>query len=641
MDAGIATMRQSTRGITATRGQSCVTAASVAVLQQQLGRHLDLEELQLLTHMALQPIQSHPFANGELQGGNFGKFTNALNQSSAKLSSTSWPQGRYERTSVEPLSVDTIGGRSLDPICTQPGTNQGNPCNMYTGQLSTFREGPSPSPSMNGRISDAIVPAAHHALANGLPLEGFSRGMALLRTAATSRGTFGEGPRIYVGGVPDLVTVAMVRDHFSRWGVVRDVHFPKERTSRRRRHFCFVTFESLQGAERAVAESIREIGGYPVAAINIPTDRLTHYGIRQDGHGSSSSASPLCGTSLYNSIGCLTDPGSLRSASFTDPAAFNISTQQMDARYVQQAQPGTDRNFLATATQEELSVALAALKIDTSPVHSPMSSMPSTSIFPAVGRRSLYQNSRVGRSDGPAAGRGYHRSRTSTHAESSDTIFGTPDSIFLAGADGSVPHHCMAGLPQSSHAISYPAIVRPTAAMAPTKHRSVGAVSHGMSPIPVCRGSDSCSSAANGASTRASMTHRNSFQGSFHDCCNPGPVVNNSLTDRNHHNDRQVYSGNSDSGTPYSTNGVSDAQLPISNVTILLPEVGGGGVTPRKPKPQGPLGNSFVGSNNNDLEGNLASRGTMYGNMTAFVSSFHLQQPQQHDYVSSAQYATK
>jgi hypothetical protein len=61
-----------------------------------------------------------------------------------------------------------------------------------------------------------------------------------------------------------------------------------------------------------------------------------------------------------------------------------------------------------------------------------------------------------------------------------------------------------------------------------------------MSPIPVCQGSDNCSSAANGASTRSSMTHRNSFQGSFHDCCNPGPVVNNSLTDRNHHNDLQV-----------------------------------------------------------------------------------------------------
>ena len=30
-----------------------------------------------------------------------------------------------------------------------------------------------------------------------------------------------------------------------------------------------------------MAESNREIGGYPVAAINIPTDRLTHYGLRQ------------------------------------------------------------------------------------------------------------------------------------------------------------------------------------------------------------------------------------------------------------------------------------------------------------------------------------------------------------------------
>lgn len=37
----------------------------------------------------------------------------------------------------------------------------------------------------------------------------------------------------------------------------------------------------MQAAERAVAESNREIGGYPVAAINIPTDRLTHYGLRQ------------------------------------------------------------------------------------------------------------------------------------------------------------------------------------------------------------------------------------------------------------------------------------------------------------------------------------------------------------------------
>jgi hypothetical protein len=41
------------------------------------------------------------------------------------------------------------------------------------------------------------------------------------------------------------------------------------------------SFLLSQAAERAVAESNREIGGYPVAAINIPTDRLTHYGLRQ------------------------------------------------------------------------------------------------------------------------------------------------------------------------------------------------------------------------------------------------------------------------------------------------------------------------------------------------------------------------
>ena len=33
---------------------------------------------------------------------------------------------------------------------------------------------------------------------------------------------------------------------------VRDVHFPKERTSRRRRHFCFVTFESMQARPNSV-----------------------------------------------------------------------------------------------------------------------------------------------------------------------------------------------------------------------------------------------------------------------------------------------------------------------------------------------------------------------------------------------------
>lgn len=45
-------------------------------------------------------------------------------------------------------------------------------------------------------------------------------------SASASSAAFGEGPRIYVGGVPDLVTVAMVRDHFSRWGAVGFADMP-------------------------------------------------------------------------------------------------------------------------------------------------------------------------------------------------------------------------------------------------------------------------------------------------------------------------------------------------------------------------------------------------------------------------------
>ncbi len=37
------------------------------------------------------------------------------------------------------------------------------------------------------------------------------------------------------------------------------MYFPKERATRRRRPFCFVTFDSHQAAERAVAESNRVI----------------------------------------------------------------------------------------------------------------------------------------------------------------------------------------------------------------------------------------------------------------------------------------------------------------------------------------------------------------------------------------------
>ncbi|KAL0042907.1 hypothetical protein WJX79_003293 [Trebouxia sp. C0005] len=87
----------------------------------------------------------------------------------------------------------------------------------------------------------------------------------------------GAGPRIYVGGISNAVSETMVRKYFSNWGKVEDVYFPKERASGRRRPFCFVTFASQKAAEKAVAQSNREISGYQVASISMTADRVAHY----------------------------------------------------------------------------------------------------------------------------------------------------------------------------------------------------------------------------------------------------------------------------------------------------------------------------------------------------------------------------
>ena len=80
-----------------------------------------------------------------------------------------------------------------------------------------------PSASLGG---GAVGLGTHGALGGATDLSylaqlGAVGSSAGLLSAAAHSAAFGEGPRIYVGGVPDLVTVAMVRDHFSRWGVVR------------------------------------------------------------------------------------------------------------------------------------------------------------------------------------------------------------------------------------------------------------------------------------------------------------------------------------------------------------------------------------------------------------------------------------
>ena len=41
-------------------------------------------------------------------------------------------------------------------------------------------------------------------------------------------------------------TEDLVRAHFSRWGTVTDVYFPRHKKTLKRRPFCFVTFASVE-----------------------------------------------------------------------------------------------------------------------------------------------------------------------------------------------------------------------------------------------------------------------------------------------------------------------------------------------------------------------------------------------------------
>lgn len=89
--------------------------------------------------------------------------------------------------------------------------------------------------------------------------------------------TRGVGPRLFIGHVPKEITEDHVRSHFSQWGLVSDVYFPRHRKTMKRRPFCFVTFAAREVAERALQESPLHICGIPVKTITMVEDRDTYY----------------------------------------------------------------------------------------------------------------------------------------------------------------------------------------------------------------------------------------------------------------------------------------------------------------------------------------------------------------------------
>lgn len=97
----------------------------------------------------------------------------------------------------------------------------------------------------------------------------------------------GSGPRLFCGHVPKEATEELVKAHFSRWGVVTDVYFPRHKKTLKRRPFCFVTFSNRESAERALHESPLNMCGVPIKNLTMVEDRDKYY---KDKHASARSA---------------------------------------------------------------------------------------------------------------------------------------------------------------------------------------------------------------------------------------------------------------------------------------------------------------------------------------------------------------
>ena len=72
-------------------------------------------------------------------------------------------------------------------------------------------------------------------------------------------------------------TEDLVKAHFSRWGLVTDVYFPRHKKTLKRRPFCFVTFATRDAAELALAESPLNICGIPIKNLTMVEDRDKYY----------------------------------------------------------------------------------------------------------------------------------------------------------------------------------------------------------------------------------------------------------------------------------------------------------------------------------------------------------------------------
>lgn len=99
-----------------------------------------------------------------------------------------------------------------------------------------------------------------------------------------------------------------VKSHFSQWGTVTDVYFPRHKKTLKRRPFCFVTFSSADAVHRALAESPLSIAGHPIKSLTAVEERDAYYrekhatgGLGQPplaGYGAGQAANPFAALPL-------------------------------------------------------------------------------------------------------------------------------------------------------------------------------------------------------------------------------------------------------------------------------------------------------------------------------------------------------
>lgn len=98
-------------------------------------------------------------------------------------------------------------------------------------------------------------------------------------------GSRDSGKKLFISGIDDDMSEAEIRDYFSTFGQVQDLHLPIDRESGQRRNFCFVEFESEVDADRALNCVSHSISGKDLDVKKAKSDKNRFGGGGRGGRG--------------------------------------------------------------------------------------------------------------------------------------------------------------------------------------------------------------------------------------------------------------------------------------------------------------------------------------------------------------------